>query len=250
MKFDIQPLQTPPIVWNFEEIKAELEAEMQKYKALVYTDDNIKEAKKDRALLNKVVKELNDKKLVVKRNYCAPYEVFENQVKELQAIVNDTNANIDAAVKEYEERKKAEKTEEIKAAYQEIFADLADDVPLEMIWQPYWLNASIPMKQVIDSIKMRAIDIKNDLSYIDKLEPNKRLAVRFDYLKTLRLTDALNLNRERQDFEKKNTPQTAEKSADSYDVQFRATVTDEQVDKICAFLDREGIVYEVMGGLN
>lgn len=241
MKFDIQPMQTPPIVWNFEEIKAELETEMKKYQALVYTDDNIKEAKQDRALLNKVVKELNDKKLVVKRNYCAPYEVFENQVKELQAIVSNTNANIDAAVKDYEERKRAEKTEEIKAAYQEIFADLADDVPLEMVWQPYWLNASIPMKQVTDALKSRAIDIRNDLAYIDKLEPNKRLAVRFDYLKTLRLTDALNLNRERQDFEKKNAPQTAEKSADSYEITLRIVVTDEKLDDLLVYLNEKGI---------
>lgn len=250
MKFEIQPLQTPPIVWNFEEIKAELEAEMKKYKALVYTDDNIKEAKQDRALLNKVVKELNDKKLVVKRNYCAPYEVFENQVKELQAIVNNTNANIDAAVKEYEERKKAEKKDDIVAAYNEIFGKLTDDVPLDMIWQPYWLNASISMKQVIDSLKGTALRIQDELDYIDTLEPTKRLAVRFEYFRTLNLPTALNAYRERQDFEKKNAPQTAEKSADSYEVQFRATVTDEQVDKICAFLDSEGIKYEVMGGIS
>ena len=241
MNFEIKPVQLPPIVWNFEEIKAELKAEMKKYQALVYTDDNIKEAKQDRALLNKVIKELNDKKLVVKRNYCAPYEAFENQVKELQAIVSNTNANIDAAVKGYEERKRAEKTEEIKAAYHEIFAELADDVPLEMVWQPYWLNASIPMKQVTDALKIRAIDIRNDLSYIDKLEPNKRLAVRFDYLKTLRLTDALNLNRERQDFEKKNTPQTAEKSADSYEITLRIVVTDEKLDDLLVYLNEKGI---------
>lgn len=241
MKFDIQPLQTPPIVWNFEEIKAELEAEMKKYQALVYTDDNIKEAKKDRALLNKVVKELNDRKLEVKKVYCAPYEAFEQQVKELQGIVNDVNADIDAAVKEYEERKKAEKKDDIVAAYIEIFGKLTDDVPLDMIWQPYWLNASISMKQVIDSLKGTALRIKDELAYIDTLDPTKRLAVRFEYFRTLNLPTALNAYSERQDFEKKNKPQTAEKSADSYEITLRVVVTDESLDDLLAFMNERGI---------
>ena len=240
-QFELQPLKTPPIVWNFDEIKVELENEMRKFKGLVYTDDNIKEAKKDRALLNKVVKELNDKKIAVKKEYCAPLEVFENQVKELQAIVNDVNAEIDGAVKEYEERKRAEKAEQIKEAFETIFADIPDEITLAMIENPKWMNASVTMKEVEDNLKAKAIMIREDLAYIDRMDATQRLAVRFDYLRTLSLSTALNLNRERQDFEAANTPQTAENSADKYEITLRIVVTDEKLDDLLVYLKEHGI---------
>ena len=239
-QFELQPLKTPPIVWNFDEIKVELENEMRKYKGLVYTDDNIKEAKKDRALLNKVVKELNDKKVAVKKEYCAPLEVFENQVKELQAIVNDVNAEIDGAVKEYEERKRVEKLEQIKNVYDMIFDDIPT-ITLEQVFQDRWLNASVTMKEIEDNLKAKAIMIREDLAYIDRMDATQRLAVRFDYLRTLSLSTALNLNRERQDFEAANTPQTAENSADKYEITLRIVVTDEKLDDLLVYLKEKGI---------
>jgi uncharacterized phage infection (PIP) family protein YhgE len=250
-EFELQPLKTPPIVWNFNEIKAELEENMKKYASLVYTDDTIKEAKKDRALLNKVVKELNDKKVAVKNAYCAPYYAFENQVKELQGIVQDVNTQIDAAVKDYEARKKAEKVEQIKQAYEEIFADWLDEIPLEKINQPYWTNASISMKQVTDAMKSLALMIREDLKYIDSLDADRRLAVKFDYFRTLKLHEALNANKAREDFEKKQKNDieietatgTAENIgiADKYEITLRIVVTDETLDDLLDFMKKKGI---------
>ena len=50
------------IDWNFEELKKEVTEKANMYKSLVYTDENIKEAKADRAALNKFSKALNDGK--------------------------------------------------------------------------------------------------------------------------------------------------------------------------------------------
>ena len=43
------------IIWNADEIAAEVEGRVGYYKNLVYTDDQIVEAKKDRAALNKFI---------------------------------------------------------------------------------------------------------------------------------------------------------------------------------------------------
>ena len=40
------------IKWNNEELKAEIASKMEDYKGLVFTDENIVDAKKDRANLN------------------------------------------------------------------------------------------------------------------------------------------------------------------------------------------------------
>ena len=50
------------IDWNFEELKKEITEKAEMYGSLVYTDENIKEAKADRAKLNKFIKFLEDKR--------------------------------------------------------------------------------------------------------------------------------------------------------------------------------------------
>ena len=42
------------IRWNNEELKAEIAEKMQEYKSLAFTEETIKEAKADRAKLNKL----------------------------------------------------------------------------------------------------------------------------------------------------------------------------------------------------
>jgi len=57
MELKMDKYQLPEkISFNFEELKAELTAKVQMYETLVYTDDQIVEAKKDRANLNRLKK--------------------------------------------------------------------------------------------------------------------------------------------------------------------------------------------------
>ena len=54
MELKVNEYQLPEqILFNYEELKAELTEKVQHYETLVYTDDQIKEAKTDRALLLK-----------------------------------------------------------------------------------------------------------------------------------------------------------------------------------------------------
>ena len=51
------------ITWNYDELKAELAEKVQKYETMVYTEDQVKDAKADRANLNKLKKALNDERI-------------------------------------------------------------------------------------------------------------------------------------------------------------------------------------------
>ena len=62
--------QTPGTIdWNFEELKERLSEEMKRYEKIVYTDENIKEAKSDIAGLRKLQKEVNDRKIEIKKTW-------------------------------------------------------------------------------------------------------------------------------------------------------------------------------------
>lgn len=59
------------ISFNYEELKAELTEKVAFYETLVYTDDQVKEAKADRATLNKLKKTLNDERIRREKSICS-----------------------------------------------------------------------------------------------------------------------------------------------------------------------------------
>ena len=77
------------IVWNADEIAKEVAEKVGYYKNLVYTEDQVAEAKKDRAKLNKFVKALKDKDREIKDRCLAPYEEFHNQMQKIIALVEE-----------------------------------------------------------------------------------------------------------------------------------------------------------------
>ncbi len=100
------------IEWNFDELKAEITAAAQDYEVSVYTDDTIKQAKTDRAKLNKFVDALNAKRTEVRKQLLKPDEQFGREIKELAGIVQKAIDNIDSQVKDYERRQREEKNGE------------------------------------------------------------------------------------------------------------------------------------------
>ena len=55
------------IDWNYEELKIEIQGKANDYMNLVYTADQVKDAKKDRANLNKFVEALESKRKEIKK---------------------------------------------------------------------------------------------------------------------------------------------------------------------------------------
>lgn len=110
---EISVLNTPESleIKDFENLKAELTEKVSVYAKIVYTDETIKDAKKDRATLNKLTKAIADKRKIEKDNILERFRKFESECKELETLVTKASGNIDAQVKEYEqgvkERKKS-----------------------------------------------------------------------------------------------------------------------------------------------
>ena len=134
------------IVWNADEIAKEVEAKVGYYKNLVYTEDQVAEAKKDRAKLRKFVTALKDKDREIKDRCLAPYEEFHNQMQKIILLVEEPAELIDKQVKEYEEGQKRQKI----AAIYDLFEKKGFQpwVTLERIMNPKWLNKTYTIKQI------------------------------------------------------------------------------------------------------
>ena len=140
------------IKWNFEELKVEIEAAARDYETSVYTDETIKNAKADRAKLNRFVAALESKRTEIRRQLLKPDEQFGREVKELVGIVKKAIDNIDGQVKDYEYRQREEKTAKVRAIYEENIHDLGEYLPFEKVMRPEYANASTTLKSVREAI--------------------------------------------------------------------------------------------------
>lgn len=146
--------QKPGIIsTNFEEIKAELSAQMEVYKELEVTEENKPERKKDIATLRKMKKALDDRRIEVKKQYLKPYDDFEAKVKELTALIDDPIELIDNQVKVFEESQKVKKKQNIKNSYQELIGEMGEYLPLDRIYNNKWENVSVTMKTIREEME-------------------------------------------------------------------------------------------------
>lgn len=160
------------VTFNYEELKRELTEKVSMYETLVYTEENIKDAKSDRANLNKLKKALNDERIRREKEYMQPFNEFKAQINEIIGIIDKPVAVIDKQVKEYEEKQKQDKKEKIIKFYGEKFAEILPDVEMihpDKIFDSKWLNASASMKSVQEEIISRFEQIKTDLVTLSNL---------------------------------------------------------------------------------
>ena len=172
---------------------------------LVYTADQIKDAKKDRAKLNKFVTALEDKRKEIKKQVMQPYTAFEKQEKELIGIVNQAVANIDTQIKGYEEAVRQEKLEKVKEIYQNTIGDLDRTVPFEKIYKDSWLNVSTTLKFITTEIAEIRDKVDSDLKVINADTSPYVFEMKEEYLKAFDLTAAM--------MKKQKLEETAKKKA-------------------------------------
>lgn len=190
MELKVNEYQLPEqILFNYEELKAELTEKVQHYETLVYTDDQIKEAKADRATLNKLKKALSDERIRREREYMQPFNEFKSRINEITSIIDKPVAVIDKQIKEYEDTKKQEKLEEIKKLWSEMEAP--DGMTLDKVFNDRMLNSSFNMKHVKQCF-IDAIDRFNrDMAVLVNL-PEYSFEAQQEYISSLDLSKAMN----------------------------------------------------------
>lgn len=179
------------IDWNFDELKQEIVKKSDDYMNLVYSNDQIKEAKKDRANLRKFIAALEDKRKEIKKQVMIPYTDFEAKEKELVAIVDQAVANIDTQIKGYEEATRQEKLAKVKEIYTECIGDLDRTVPFEKIFKESWLNTTTTLKSIREEISSIYKKIDQELKIINADTSSYVYEMKEEYLKNFDLTEAM-----------------------------------------------------------
>lgn len=171
---------------NYDELRTLLIKEMEKYDYEV-TEDLIKEAKEDKAKINKFAAALDNRRKEIKKEYCIPLVQFEEQMKDLYAIAKDGYTKINNQLNAFEEARKEEKAMEIAQYWQSKNFTL---VPLEAIYDAKWLNKTCnDWKEQID---MKIDQINQDLNIINSFGVNdeEKEEIKGYYLDCLNIAQA------------------------------------------------------------
>ena len=250
LNFNIVPKVGSITFENFEENLELLKLEASKYKNLVFTDENIQEAKQTRAILNKVVEKIDTRRKEIKKEFLKPYEELEKQLKQMVEVVKDANSNIDKQVKEYEEKIKLEKKSKILSLWNDFEFK---KIPLEKIYQERWLNKTVTLKMIATEMQEKIEEIDKNITMIVNLfkdNQNKTRKVVADYLLTLDVSQALAKNDDDQKAESLSKEIVSELTNEikvedeaMYRLKFEIVATKKQINELSIFLKENEITY-------
>ena len=270
MELKINELAIPDkITFNYDELKAELTDKVKTYEAIVYGDEQIKEAKADKANLNKLKKALNDERIRLEREYMTPFNAFKAQITDLIETIDKPIAGIDSQVKAYDEKVKADKRANIEEYFNNIPADDKPDfLTLDQIWDDKWLNASVSMKSITVAIEDWILKAENDLETLKSLTEFSFEAIE-EYKRTLDVNRAIAEGKRLADIQRRKaeaeaqvvkpqddkpaepTPEPVQatdevKEAAGMWVSFRAYLNNEQAAALKAFFVSNNINFEAV----
>ena len=221
----VDPVKIPEnITFNYAELSTAIKTKMEEYKGLVYTDDQIKEAKTDRADLNRLKGILKDERIRMKKAYLEPFSDFEDKINSLISVIDEPVALIDSQIKEYEKKQKDDKEQEIREKFKGM--GFPDYVSLIKVWNPKWLNKSYSMKNIEDDLLSRKAEIQKDIDTIRAI-PEFSFEALEAYKVNLSLSEAVAKGKEMADIQQRK--QEAEEKARKQDIEGQVAAEQGQI---------------------
>lgn len=170
------------------------------YSNIIFTDETLDEAKKEKANVNKFKDKVADFRKKIVAEYNKPIELFEKTAKETEKILKETYANINLQVEKYENEKK----EEIKEMCVEYFEEKKKSENIDFVtFENMKMSITLGMltksgaltKKVIDEINDFISKIKDDLKLISTQQ--NEIEILAEYKQTLNVSLAITTVAER-----------------------------------------------------
>jgi hypothetical protein len=254
------------ITFNKEEIEEYVKERIGKYEGRYYDETQIREAKADRADMNKFKEAIEAKRKEIKAIYMLPYEKFAEDVSEIVSLINKPIKEIDGQIKEYEERQKEEKKSAIESVHAVHITPYENILPLSKIFNPKWLNAAYKLQEIVKEIIGIRERFEKDIEVIRSLKSEYESQIKDKYIETLDLTAALEEKTRLEEQKKRLLEIEEQKGKDlsfkdlseaalelqspikteerKIEVSFKVIATERQLNGLKTFLEEQRIQYE------
>lgn len=164
-----------PIRANFETLEARVRAMVADYEGATYdltSEDAIKQAKRDRTYLNGIVREIDERRKAVKREYTKPLSAFEGECKRIIGIAKNASDGIKAQLDAAEDDRRKRAYNGLAAYYAQIADLLAPVVPYERIHEDAWLLKSFGEVKAKNALEEKVGKLAADWDTLSAMRPS------------------------------------------------------------------------------
>lgn len=218
---DLAPVRELHIAANFDKLHEFVAEIVAPYKAMVVTEDTVKNAASDRARLRKLRDRIDQYRKEIKAECMRPVDEFAEGVKPTLAEIDEAVANIDSGVKQWEAVEVQNKMDELRAFFQEkntgAGAEIADFDKIAAA-NPKWKNKGYTLRSAQNDIMAKLANIDRDVTALrgQGYQDYCRAAMLEEYAKAYDISAALNVYasiRQREAAEKARQEREAERQA-------------------------------------
>lgn len=168
-------------------------AELKKYNYVV-TENNYKDAKKDRADLNKLVKQVSDARKSFENKAFDKWKTDKNKIMDFEKEVKGYSEELAKGMEVFDEKEREEKRLQIFEAWEHLLEERNSDFyDLTPKFNEKWLNKTTSAKSIEDDLKAIHDKITQDLGFMSTFLPTDEIEaeqVKEAYFKEYDLTFA------------------------------------------------------------
>ena len=168
-------------------------AELKKYNYVV-TENNYKDAKKDRADLNKLVKQVSDARKSFENKAFDKWKTDKSKIMDFEKEVKGYSEELAKGMEVFDEKEREEKRVQIFEAWESLLEERNSDFyDLTPKFNDKWLNKTTSAKSIEDDLKAIHDKITQDLGFMSTFLPTDEIEaeqVKEAYFKEYDLTFA------------------------------------------------------------
>lgn len=196
----VQAPAIPEPTSNLDEVQANIDALLAAYTDRVYTAEDIKGAKADRAQVNHWNDQLNKAAQALKKHYLAALDAPLRRINAMQAQLKECSATIDRQVKAVEEGEREEKRRALEMIYHDAAGeDLEPLIPFDRVLEKRWLNKTVSLSAAGRELR-KALEIHREALRIIRTTCGEDAeACTTEYLRDFSLNAAMTERQRRQD---------------------------------------------------
>jgi len=188
---------------NFNQFLEDVKVMVEPYVGLVFTDEQMGDAKKTVAELNKVKTEIQKRTRDIKKTWLIPFTEFDGKIKKAVVVIDEALNPLKAQVSEAEEARIIEKKQQVSNIINAILKDNpVESFVRDCVWfyNEKWELKGTTLKKVKDQATILINSIEANLNLLTQEEFSTELVNEYrqngDITTTLLLKDRLTKRRE------------------------------------------------------
>lgn len=161
------------LAFNYDELKQGLQDYLTRFEGLVVTEDGIKAAETDKAMINKTRDAIKRARIDIKKK---SFDEFETKAKELESMCDKASEGIAAQLREFEAKRQKAKADTVREILSETLGRMcAEDARLSQseYWTDFsnrcwsrskgaWKNSGITLESIKKEIEAEIERVKKD----------------------------------------------------------------------------------------